>query len=102
MTGIWPEYRRLPPDCAMPGPTLDRAAPGTPCLGHESRTKHPIRHRYPRDTPVAGAFVLAARLLRRCRARHRLGRTAPEALRRAGLRAPRDRPQPLCGGEPEG
>ena len=54
------------------------------------------------QAPAQGAAVLAARLLRRGRARDRLGRAGARSLRRAGLRAARDRPQPLRGGESQG
>ena len=52
--------------------------------------------------PAEGAAVLSARLLRRGGARDRHGRAGARPLRRAGLCAPRDRAQPLCGREPQG
>src|SRR6516162_3002739 len=53
------------------------------------------------QAPAEGAAVLSAWLLRRGRARHRHSRAGTRTLRRAGLRAPRDRAQPLCGRKPQ-
>ena len=97
MTGKWPEYRRLTPISAMVDRALDRAACGTPChapclLGTQRL----------RQAAADGLAVLAARILRRRGARHRFGRAGAQALWRAGLCAPRDRAQPLRGGEPQG
>ena len=97
MTGKWGEYRHLSPPSAMVDRALDRAAPGTPCHAHECGKLRTFR-----QAGADGFALLAARLLRRRGARHRFGRAGAQALRRPGLRAPRDRAQPLRGGEPEG
>ena len=95
MTGIWPEYRHLTPGSPMP---RRQRLTGPGQEPHFS----PMNAENTEKPPAEGPALLAARLLRRRGPGDRFGRAGAQALRRTGLCPPRDRPQPLRGGKPEG
>src|ERR1051325_3382879 len=97
MTGKCREYRHLTPGSPTKGGPLDRGRGGTSSLPYDRR-----KHREFRQAAAESPALFAARLLRRRGQGHRFRGAGAEALRRPGLCPPRDRPQPLCGREPEG
>ena len=89
------ELRRVP--SAEPQRAIERARRADPPSGGLSRfLRSPLARCPPIDLPrgAQGASRVAARLLRRCRAGGRDGRSGARALRPARLRAQADRPQP--------